>query len=321
MSRWDDNQFTVWSYCIDYINRYEDYVKEAADSIIKRFGKKTKFSSPVFGIVLGSGLDELADSVVNCKSSLNYGQIDNFPHTKVQGHIGRLLYGDIEGVSVICLQGRKHYYEVADMPFNIGMLQVIFAVHVLAELGVKNYLATNGSGGLNSDFNVGDIMIISSHLSLIPNPLMGQQHHFKTIKGESLLRFQPMHDAYDKDLISLLKEAAKEYPKSLREGTYLAVTGPTYETNPESIFYRDILKADAIGTSTIPEIIVARNRGMKCAGISCITNVIKPDGTNETSQDKVKAILESKETKDKFEKILRNFFSLYKAKYDSPMES
>lgn len=194
---------------------------------------------------------------------------------------------------------------------NIGMLQVTFPVHVLAELGVENYFVTNAAGGLNPNYKIGDMMILKSHINLLPNPLLGPQHNFKKLDGKPIERFQPMNEAYDKDLIALLKEAAADYPNKVFEGTYLAVTGPTYETNAECIAFRDGLKADAVGMSTAPEVIVARNRGMNCVGLSCITNVIKQDGTNATSHDEVKAVLDSPETKEMYANIIKNFFSPY----------
>ena len=309
----------------DYQQNYEQKVRDVARYI--RYNTNLT-SCPEFGIVLGSGLNDLA-AVIKKETVIPYKDIPNFPVPTISGHEGNLIIGKLEGVPVIGLQGRKHYYEVADQPFNTGMLQVIFPVHVLAELNVPNYFVTNAAGGLNLDYDVGDVMIIKSHINLIPSSLLGRQHDFKTIKGEKLQRFQPMNGAYDKELRQLLMSAAEktsleilctskkaEGHATVHEGVYLAVTGPTYETEGECIAFRDGLKADAVGMSTTPEVIVARNRGMNVVGFSCITNKIGPDGTNATNHEEVKAVLESEETRKLLTGTVQNFFRLYKEKTD-----
>lgn len=300
---WDINE------CVVYCKNYENNVRRAAATIREKF--KLGDTKPAFGVVLGSGLNDLADNITN-PSVLDYSSIPNFPPTGVQGHVGKLIYGELEGVKVIGMQGRKHYYEGADLPMNIAMLQATFGVQVLAELGIENYFATNAAGGLNIDYNIADMMIINSHIHHMPNPLLGSQHDFKRLDKDDLWRFQPMAKAYDKGLIALLHKASKDYNEKIREGVYMGVTGPTYETNGECIAFRDGFKADAVGMSTTPEIIVANNRGMKCVALSCITNKIAKDGTNATDHEEVKAVLNLPETKSMYNNILRNFFNFYK---------
>jgi len=308
---------------LDFRDHYERKVAEAADYIKNKLGN----SKPVFGIVLGSGLGDLASSIEDA-AVIAYEDIPNFPTTTIPGHEGKLLIGKIEGVPVIGLKGRKHYYEVADEPFNAGILQTVFPVHVLANLGVGNYFVTNAAGGLNMRYSVGDIMIIRSHINLLPNSLLGRHNHFDRIDdGNHAWRFQPMNGAYDQNLSKLLLQAGgKRYvggigralsdfaffmdltKRHVHEGTYLAVTGPTYETEAECVAFRDGLRADAVGMSTTPEVIVARNRGMRVVGMSCITNVIAADGTNATNHEEVKAILDSSEVRDRLSSTVINFF-------------
>ena len=184
-------------------------------------------------------------------------------------------------------------------------------MHVLAELGVKNYFATNATGGLNRNYNVGDMMVISSHINMIPNPLLGRHHNFTRVDNrERAWRFQPMNGEYDAELRSLLLKAGSG--KAINHGKYLAVTGPSYETKAECLAFRDGMHADAVGMSVAPEVIVARNRGMRCVGMSCITNKIAADGTNATNHEEVKAILESKEVRSRLANTVANFFALYR---------
>lgn len=292
---------------LDFRDYYEVKVTPAVEYIAKRLGN----CKPVFGIVLGSGLGDLADSI-DKPEVIPYGDIPFFPTTTVPGHEGKILIGNLEGVPVIGLKGRKHYYEVADEPFNTGILQAVFPVHVLANLGVKNYFATNAAGGLNTDYHVGDIMVISSHINMLPNPLLGRHHEFKRVDdGSRVWRFQPMNSAYDPALREMLLRAGEKHKPHVHEGVYLALPGPSYETEGECIAFRQGLKADAVGMSTTPEVIVARNRGMKTVGMSCITNAIAADGTNATNHEEVKAILDSAEVKDRLASTVKDFFRRY----------
>lgn len=309
---------------LDYQQNYENKVRAATRFIRDKAPFSAPYKQPEFGIVLGSGLNGLAE-IIDKHIVLPYKDIPNFPTPTIEGHEGNLIIGKLEGIDVIALQGRKHYCEVADAPFNTGMLQVIFPVHVLAELGVKNYFVTNAAGGLNQHYNVGDVMIIKSHINQIPSSLLGRQHNFKRSDGQKVWRFQPMNGAYDKELTKMLERAAgKAYLDSLHiseqsrmfehihKGVYLAVTGPTYETEGECIAFRDGFKADAVGMSTTPEVIVARNRGMNVVGFSCITNKIGPDGTNATNHEEVKKVLESEQTRQRLTGTVTNFFKIYR---------
>ncbi|MBU0979950.1 MAG: purine-nucleoside phosphorylase [Nanoarchaeota archaeon] len=289
----------------DYQENYEKKVGETVDFLRGQLGEM----KPEFGLVLGSGLDDLS-GLIEIDKAIEYKDIPNFPTPTVAGHEGKLYVGSLEGVPIIGLKGRKHYYEVADEPLNTGMLQVIFPVHVLAGLGVKNYFPTNASGGLNPGYDVGDVMVIRSHINMIPNPLLGRHMDFKTLNGERVARFPPMNEAYDPELTGMLLEAGKSL-KGIREGKYLAVTGPTYETSAECIAFRDGLLADAVGMSTAPEVIVANSRGLKVTGFSVITNKIDEDGINATSHDEVLKVLASPKVRTRLTSLVRNFFREY----------
>lgn len=273
---------------------YVKKIKEAAEYIRTKFPVPT--FSPKVALTFGSGLRKLAQ-LIKPVATIPYSEIPHFPHPTVPDHEGTLLAGTLEGLPVLGFKGRKHYYEVADQPR--AMDQVVFPVHVAANLGCKMYIATNAAGGLNPTFYIGSLMVIRSHISFfLPNPLLGKHHDF----GDNL-EFQPLHAAYTKDLRDLFKSL----DPAIHEGVYCATTGKTYETQAESLLLRK-LGADAVGMSTIPEIIVAHNRGMQTLGISIITNVISADGTNATSHEEVTAILNSQNTEDKLLKIFQNFF-------------
>ncbi len=287
---------------------YENKIAEAIE-YLKPHIKET----PEFGVVLGSGLGDIANLISEAKI-LDYKSIPFFPTPTVQGHEGKLFIGKLEGINVIGLKGRKHYYEVADEPFNTGILQVIFAVHVLAGLGVKHYLASNAVGGLNPRYQVGDLMIIRSHINFLPNPLLGIQRDFTRVDGKPCERFQPMNEAYDPALRDLFKKAGEIHKGHIHEGILLSVPGPSFETEAECVAFRDAFKADAVGMSITPEIITARNRGMRCVAFSCITNAIDKDGRNAASHEEVIRILESREVKDRLTSTVQNFFRLYHKK-------
>lgn len=269
-------------------------VNEAASFILKIIGDK-KFV-PQVALTLGSGLNKLAD-LIKPVAIISYKDIPHFPTLTVPGHEGTLIAGHLEGVPVIGLKGRKHYYEVADLPGPMGI--VTFPVHVAANLGCKLYIATNAAGGLNPSYKIGRLMVIKSHIGLfLPNPLLGAFHDFGGNK-----RFQPQNTEYSESLRKLFLEI----DPYAREGVYVGLTGPTYETQAECLMLR-ALGADAVGMSTVPEIIVATNRGMETFGVSMITNVIAPDGTNATNHEEVVAVLNSKKTEEKLFRVFREFF-------------
>ena len=294
---------------IDFNENYELHVNNAVDFLKRKIPDSHRKNA--WGVVLGSGLGDLAEQINGDK--IPYSDIPNFPVPKADGHAGILHVGEIEGTPVIALQGRTHYYDVADEFANNGILKTVFSVHVLANLGVQNYFVTNAAGGLNTNYNVGDIMAINAHINMIPNPLLGRPKSFLRVdNNEPVWRFQPMNEAYDPALTELLMNAGREFPGRVHQGVYLALTGPTYETDAESRAYRDGLGADAVGMSTAPEVIVARNRGMKVVGFSCITNCIDEDGRNATNHEEVKRILEHIETRERLSTIVKGFFKRVK---------
>lgn len=272
---------------------YVAQTRLAADYIQDKF--KSSFN-PRVALTLGSGLGKLAQ-LIKPVATISYKDIPHFPVSTVPGHEGTLIAGYLEGVPMIGLKGRKHYYEVADevRPMDI----VTFPVHVAANLGCKTYVATNAAGGLNPKFNIGDLMVITSHIGFFqPNPLLGVHHDFG---GNPM--FQPQNEEYSPKLRTLFKAL----DPSTREGVYVADTGRTYETQAECLMLRT-LGADAVGMSTVPEVIVAANRGMETLGVSLISNVIAADGTNATNHEEVMAVLNSREMEQKLSRIFRGFF-------------
>lgn len=215
---------------------------------------------PELAIILGSGLGGLADEVEK-PVIIPYGDIPGFSVSTAPNHRGRLVVGLLGGRRVICMQGRLHYYE------GHSMRQIIFPVRVFARLGVGRLIVTNAAGGINRDFAVGDIMLIDDHINLQgTNPLIGPND------DEFGERFCDMTFVYDPEMKEAALRAAEKAGVPLRRGVYIAVTGPSYETPAEIRAFR-ALGADAVGMSTVPEIIVARHSGMDVLGLSCITNM------------------------------------------------
>jgi len=230
-------------------------MQEAADYIKGHIG-----GNPQIAIILGSGLGPLADSIEQ-PIQIDYSDIPGFPQITVEGHAGKLVYGMLGNKQVLAMKGRFHLYEGYDVS------QVVFHIRVFSLLGIRNLLVTNAAGGINTDFNAGDLMLITDHLSFFaPSPLRGRN------LDEFGVRFPDMCNAYDRGLIEMAEEAAKEEGIMLRQGIYAYAQGPMYET-PAEIRALRILGADAVGMSTVPEVIVARHCGMKVLGISCITNM------------------------------------------------
>jgi purine-nucleoside phosphorylase len=215
---------------------------------------------PDTAIILGSGLGSLANEVEN-PVYIDYKDIPNFPVSTVVGHEGRFVYGDLENKKVIMMQGRFHFYEGYDMG------KVTMPVLTLKKLGIKNIIVTNAAGGVNTSFNPGDLMIITDHINFAgTNPLIG-----KNIE-EFGPRFPDMSSAYNKEFIGIAKNAAKENNIDVKNGVYMMFTGPSYETPAEIRMIRT-LGGDAVGMSTVPEVIIANYCGLKVLGISCITNM------------------------------------------------
>ena len=221
--------------------------------------KERMTTSPKTAIILGTGLGQLASEITDTYE-FPYHEIPNFPVSTVEGHSGKLIFGKLGGKDIMAMQGRFHYYE------GYSMKEVTFAVRVMYELGIKTLFVSNASGGMNSEFKIGELMIIVDHINFFPeHPLHGK--NFPT--GP---RFPDMHQVYDKDLIDMADSIAKEKNIRVKHGVYVGVQGPTFETPAEYRMYR-ILGGDAIGMSTVPEVIVAHHCGIKIFGISIITDL------------------------------------------------
>lgn len=220
----------------------------------ERFGMRAKV-----GVVLGSGLGGFADEM-EVLGSIGYDEIPGLPRSTVSGHAGRLLLGKVGDTAVVVMQGRVHYYE------GYSMKDVTAGVRLLADWGVEELIVTNAAGGVSEGMSVGDLMLISDHINLFPeNPLRGGNDE---AEGP---RFPDMSMAYDKGLRERAKMVARREGFELREGVYLGWSGPSFETPAEYRMAR-VIGADAVGMSTVPEVIVARHRGMKVLGLSTITN-------------------------------------------------
>ena len=219
---------------------------------------QTEDFRPEVGIILGTGLGDFADNIEE-KYSLEYKDIPGFPVSTVEGHKGRLIFGHIEGRRVVAMQGRFHYYE------GYGMQQVTVPVRVMKLLGIEYLFVSNASGGINTTFRVGDLMIINDHINLMPNPLIGPN------MAEFGPRFQDMHNCYDCALIAKATAIADEENIKLQYGVYVGTTGPTFETQAEYRYFKAI-GGDAAGMSTVPEVIVARHMSIPVFAVSVITN-------------------------------------------------
>ena len=215
---------------------------------------------PAVGVILGSGLGQLVDRMTDTVA-IDYRDLPHFPAPTVAGHAGRLVIGRIEGVPVMAMQGRFHYYEGHDMR------TIAFPTAFMQRFGARTLIVSNSAGGINRDFTPGDLMLITDHLNLVgTNPLIG-------LNDERLgPRFPDMTEPYSLRLIALAEAAAAELGTSLRHGVYAGLSGPCYETAAE-ICYLERIGADAVGMSTVPEVIVARYLGMEVLGISCVTNM------------------------------------------------
>lgn len=245
-----------------------EQIKESADYIRTRTG-----ASPEVGIILGTGLGGLVNEIV-IEHSVPYEEIPHFPLSTVEGHSGRLIFGTLGRRPVLAMQGRFHFYEGYDMK------QVTFPVRVMKALGINNLVVSNASGGVNPDFEIGDLMILNDHINMFPtNPLIGKNY------PELGPRFPDMSDVYDKPLIAKAKEIASRNGIKVQEGVYLGLTGPCLETPAEYHFVR-VLGADTVGMSTVPEVIVGRHGGMRCFAISIITDMgVKGRIVKVTHQD------------------------------------
>lgn len=239
---------------------------------------------PEIGVILGTGLGGLVNEI-EILHSIPYTDIPNFPVSTVSGHQGRLIFGTMNGKTIVAMQGRFHYYE------GYSMQEVAFPVRVMKLLGIRLLIVSNASGGVNPGFNVGDLMIIEDHINLMKdNPLIGKNDdHLGT-------RFPDMGHAYDPELIASAFSIAKKHGISLQKGVYAAVSGPTFETPAEYRYIRTI-GADAVGMSTVPEVIAARHMGLRCFAFSVISDLGVPGKIVEITHEDVIAAASNAEPK------------------------
>lgn len=214
---------------------------------------------PVLGIILGSGLGDLVERI-EVLGRVSYADIEGFPRSTVVGHAGEFIYGRLGSVMVLAMNGRVHYYE------GYAMEQVVLPVRVMCSLGISHLVVSNAAGGLNESFDVGDIMIIDDHINLLPNPLIGPNFE------EFGTRFPAMTDAYNATWRAKAAEIGATKGLNIKHGVYVASSGPSYETPAESRYLR-LIGADAMGMSTVPEVIVARHHGVEVFGLSLISNM------------------------------------------------
>jgi purine-nucleoside phosphorylase len=239
--------------------------------------------NPDAGIILGTGLGGLTARMENT-IEIDYKDIPHFPVSTVEGHEGKLIYGDFGSKKIIAMKGRFHYYE------GYGHEQVALPVRVLKYLGIKSLFLSNAAGGVNPAFQVGDIMVITDHINLLPNPLMGQND------DRIGPRFPDMGEAYDKYMVKKAMLIAHENGIRIHQGIYLGTTGPTFETPAEYKYFR-IIGADAVGMSTVPEVIIARHMNLPCFAVSIITDLGIEGKIEYTTHESVKAAAEKTETR------------------------
>jgi purine-nucleoside phosphorylase len=245
--------------------------------------KQTNNFAPEVGIILGTGLGGLVKEI-KAEYTLAYEDIPNFPLSTVEGHSGKLIFGTLGGKKIVAMQGRFHYYE------GYTMQEVTFPVRVMKFLGIKTLFLSNASGGVNHSFEVGEIMIINDHINLFPNPLIGKNIN------ELGTRFPEMSEAYDKTLIKKAKEIAARNKIHVSEGVYVGLTGPTLET-PAEYGYIHAIGGDAVGMSTVPEVIVARHMGLPCFAISICTDLGVPGKIEKTTHEDVQRVAATQEPK------------------------
>ncbi|MBQ5310801.1 MAG: purine-nucleoside phosphorylase [Oscillospiraceae bacterium] len=253
------------------------------DEITLGIKQKTGFS-PLVGIVLGTGFGRLADEAdVVCR--IPYGEIDGFPLSTAEGHKGEYIFGFLEGVPVVMMNGRVHYYE------GYSMEQVVMPVRIMAKLGARAVILTNASGGLNRSYHPGTLMCIKDHNSaFVPSPLVG--------KNDDTLgtRFPDMSKVYDRQLRDILHRVADEQGTEIVDGIYLQITGPAYETPCESAMYA-ALGADAVGMSTAVEAAALRHMGIRVLGLSCITDMAIDNEDTVTTHEEIQRIADEAGTK------------------------
>jgi purine-nucleoside phosphorylase len=254
-------------------------IKSTANYISERIQTKAELC-----IILGTGLGGLTREI-QVKDELSYSEIPNFPLSTVDGHAGKLISGTLCGKEILAMQGRFHYYE------GYSMKEVTFPIRVMRQLGIKTLIVSNACGGLNPDYEVGDIMVISDHINFFPeHPLRGPN------LDELGPRFPDMSRVYDPELRDKARQIAAEYQIGIREGVYVGVSGPTFETPAEYMMFR-LLGGDVVGMSTVPEVIVAHHSGMRIFGVSVITDSGVPGQIREISHDEVQHVASEAEPK------------------------
>jgi purine-nucleoside phosphorylase len=255
---------------------YSDQANEAAQYLNAKLGTL----APRIAIVLGSGLGAVAQAIES-PIFVPYAEIPHFPQSTVEGHSGRIVAGQLGGVPVVVMQGRVHYYE------GYSPQQVTFPMRVLGLLGVETAILTNAAGGINANYQIGDLVLLSDHINMLGfNPLIGPNEPRFGAPPQSGLRFFDMTQAYSVELRSLAQTAARADGSALHEGVYLATTGPSFETPAEIRAFRT-LGADLVGMSTVPETIVARHMGIDVLGISCVTNLAAGISATHLSHEEV----------------------------------
>ncbi len=251
------------------IEQLNEQLKEATDYI----ASQTQFK-PSIGIILGTGLGSLVDGI-EMQATVGYDKIPHFPVSTVESHAGRLLFGGLRGKPVVCMQGRFHFYE------GYTLQQIAFPVRVMNRLGIKTLIVSNAAGGMNPNFNAGDIMLIKDHINFFPgNPLIGPNDEKM---GD---RFPDMYEVYNHDYIKMAKQVALDLKQPLQEGVYVGLTGPCLETAAEYRMLRG-WGADAVGMSTVPEVIAAHHQHNRVLAFSIITDMGLADNMHPCSLDDV----------------------------------
>ena len=245
---------------------------------------KNKITSlPDIGIILGTGLGGLVDEI-NITTSIEYQDIPNFPTSTVEGHSGKLIFGDLGNKRVVVMQGRFHFYEGYDIK------EITLPVRVMKLLGINQLIVSNASGGVNPKYEIGDLMVIKDHINLIPNPLIGKNiNHLGP-------RFPDMSEPYCKKMIKLIDSISLKNNIKIHKGVYVGVTGPTLETPAEYFYFRNI-GGDTVGMSTVPEVIVARHMDIPCFAISVITDLGVPGKIKKVTHEDVQEVAEIAEPK------------------------
>jgi purine-nucleoside phosphorylase len=263
---------------IEKVTQAVDYIKNICTT------------KPEIGIILGTGLSSFAQGIT-IEAEIFYGDIPHFPISTVIGHSGKLIFGELKGKKVVAMAGRFHYYE------GYSASAVIFPVRVMKYLGVKTLLVSNAAGSVNPDYEVGDLMIITDHISQFSvNPLVGKN------EDEFGPRFPDMSEPYSKELIQKAKQIALAKGIEIREGVYIGVTGPTFETRAEYKMIQ-ILGGDAVGMSTVQEVIAAVHMGMQCFAMSVITDVGIRESENKITHEEV--LHAAREAEPKFAHVFK----------------